>query len=70
MKIAPQGASQKSWMWFAFDFSESSTQEKKELFAIKFKTVEEAKDFHDKFVEGVTADRERKNPGLLKSFTI
>ena len=70
MHLASQGASNKSWVWAAFDFSESQTEPQKSAFAVRFKTVEEASEFHDKFVEGVAVDRRRKAASSYITFVL
>jgi len=55
MKLNLQGTSEKSWSWAAFDCAENPSNPQQELLAVKFKTVEEAKNFYQKFMEGVVA---------------
>ena len=53
MKLNAQGSSEKSWSWAALDHSDDASDPQPSLLAVRFKTVEEAKDFHLRFMEGV-----------------
>ncbi|VDM22092.1 unnamed protein product, partial [Hydatigera taeniaeformis] len=45
------------WVWWAFDFSDDEVgpQGRKELFSVRFKTMEESQAFHDAFVKAAAA---------------
>ena len=64
MKLSPQGTTKNTWIWIASDFSESSTEAQQEMFAVRFRTAEEALEFHDVFLDGVAVARNGKSAGV------
>ena len=51
MTLKSYGNNNKAWTWTANDFSDPEVGSQQEIFAVRFKAEESAKEFHDKFTE-------------------
>lgn len=65
MELSPHGDSGKSWTWTALDHSDTDSEPRQELLAVRFKLVEAASDFKAKFE---LAREYRSDKGMLVIF--
>ena len=63
MRLMPQGKSEKAWFWNGL-ITDSSTKSQQAMFAVKFQTSDEAKEFYQQFMLGVTAAEAEVNKSM------